>query len=244
MTSVTSSLMTSIAGSHLSRVHTQSAGAVLLGLVFWSSIFPMAAQCRPQNQEASTSNSGWGRIYGYEDDSGTIHLTNVVSSASGIKHYSVIIDQASNAVTAGNPGSAHLPLSADLRIWTEEAGRENHLEAALLYAIMLVESGYDPLAISPKGARGVMQLMPETGQLYGVTNPFDSRESVFAGARHLRNLLDEFGENLTLAVAAYNAGAAAVSHYRNSVPPFPETQAYVPKVLSLYEKFRSTPASR
>ena len=96
---------------------------------------------------------------------------------------------------------------------------------------------YDPQAVSPKGATGLMQLIPGTAARYGVKRIADPGENVNGGTRYLRDLLNLFNGNLTLALAGYNAGEAAVQRYRNTVPPFPETQAYVRLVMQFYEYF-------
>lgn len=114
------------------------------------------------------------------------------------------------------------------------AARGQALDPALLHAVIGVESGYAPRAVSPRGALGLMQLMPSTAKEYGVTDPFDPRQNIAAGARHLRMLLNQFSQNTSLALAAYNAGAAAVWRHRQQIPPFAETAAYVPKVLDSY----------
>lgn len=113
------------------------------------------------------------------------------------------------------------------------AARRHALPAALLHAVIAVESRHLPGAVSHRGAMGLMQLMPATARSLGVTQPFDPEQNIHAGARHLRRLLDEFAGDTRLALAAYNAGAAAVYRHGRSVPPFPETQAYVPRVLAL-----------
>lgn len=112
----------------------------------------------------------------------------------------------------------------------EQASIEQGIDARLVRAVIQVESAYQPRARSPKGAMGLMQLMPQTARQYNARNPYDPRANVEAGTRHLRALLDQF--ELPLALAAYNAGAAAVRRF-GGIPPFPETQAYVAKVLSL-----------
>ncbi len=114
------------------------------------------------------------------------------------------------------------------------AARAQRLDPALLDAVIGIESGYAPRAVSHRGALGLMQLMPQTAKEYGVTDPFDPRQNILAGARHLRVLLDQFNQDTALALAAYNAGAAAVWRYRLQVPPFAETIAYVPRVLGRY----------
>ena len=102
----------------------------------------------------------------------------------------------------------------------------------LLHAVIAVESAYDARAVSPKGAQGLMQLMPATAQRFGVSDPFDPHENVRGGARYLKVLMDQFKGDINLTLAAYNAGESAVVRYGNRVPPFAETQKYVPKVIS------------
>jgi soluble lytic murein transglycosylase-like protein len=104
----------------------------------------------------------------------------------------------------------------------------------LVQAVVQVESGGNPRAVSPKGAQGLMQLMPARAAVLGVADTFDPRANLDGGVRHLRELLLRYGGNVRLALAAYNAGEDAV-RLHGGVPPFPETQAYVRKVLSLYD---------
>jgi soluble lytic murein transglycosylase-like protein len=118
--------------------------------------------------------------------------------------------------------------------------KEHGLDAALLHAVITVESGYNPLARSPKGAIGLMQLLPETAERYAVRNVWDPKENLRGGAKYLRDLLVLFNNNLSLALAAYNAGEGAVMVAGNRIPPFAETRSYVPKVLAHYERYRST----
>jgi hypothetical protein len=106
------------------------------------------------------------------------------------------------------------------------------VEVALVRAIIQVESDFDHLAVSSKGAQGLMQLMPDTARRMGVTNPFDPRQNIFGGVRYLRFLLDLFRGDIALASAAYNAGENAVLRY-NGVPPYKETRNYVQKVQAL-----------
>ena len=121
------------------------------------------------------------------------------------------------------------------------AAAETKVDAGLIKAVISVESGYNPLARSPKGATGLMQLMPETARRYGVKDIRDPRENIHGGARYLRDLMAMFGNDLHLVLAAYNAGEEAVMKYGRRIPPFAETVAYVPKVLSRYKK--SPPAA-
>jgi hypothetical protein len=113
--------------------------------------------------------------------------------------------------------------------YIDQVARLTGLSPSLIKAVALVESGFDPAAVSSKGAQGLMQLMPGTAARYGVRDAFDPGENLLAGARHLRGLLDEFDGDLTLALAAYNAGAAAVRKH-GGVPAYRETREYVRKV--------------
>ncbi|MCB2264344.1 MAG: lytic transglycosylase domain-containing protein [Candidatus Thiosymbion ectosymbiont of Robbea hypermnestra] len=105
------------------------------------------------------------------------------------------------------------------------------LRPELIHAVIRAESGYDPMAISPAGAVGLMQLIPTTAAKYKVSDLHNPAENIRGGANHLRFLLDKFKQNLRLALAGYNAGEHAVIKYGNQIPPYPETQQYVRKVL-------------
>ena len=104
----------------------------------------------------------------------------------------------------------------------------------LIWAVIRVESGFDRRAVSPKGARGLMQLMPETAAILGVRDPFDPRQNILGGTAHLRALMERFRHDVRLAVAAYNAGEKPVVQYRG-VPPYPETRDYVTQVMRFYQ---------
>jgi len=116
-----------------------------------------------------------------------------------------------------------------------EAARDQQLDPALLSAVIQQESGYDPHAVSSAGAMGLMQLMPDTARSLGIRDPFDPQQNIRGGAQLLRQLLDRYGGNLDFALAAYNAGPAAVDKY-GGVPPFAETQAYVRNVSAAYRE--------
>ncbi len=119
-----------------------------------------------------------------------------------------------------------------------EVAREQSLPDALVHAVVTAESAYDPDALSSAGAVGLMQLMPATARRFGVTNRNNPRDNVTGGTRYLRVLIDLFGNDLRLALAAYNAGENAVIRHGRKVPPYPETQRYVRKVLDYYRKYR------
>jgi soluble lytic murein transglycosylase-like protein len=113
----------------------------------------------------------------------------------------------------------------------------------LVYCVMRQESGFDPARISPKGARGLMQLMPDTAARYGVVNIADPAQNIMAGTRYLKGLLQQFNGNVALALAGYNAGEGAVVKYGNTVPPYRETIDYVRNITTRYNpKFKSVPA--
>lgn len=122
------------------------------------------------------------------------------------------------------PGTVYDP-------FIRQVAAEQGLDPSLIKAVALTESGFNPRAVSPKGARGLMQLMPATARQYGVSDPHDPYQSLRAGASHLRSLLVEFKGDLSLALAAYNAGSGAVRRY-GGVPRYRETQDYVRKVQS------------
>jgi soluble lytic murein transglycosylase-like protein len=113
------------------------------------------------------------------------------------------------------------------------AAREHALDPRLLKSVMLFESGFNPKAVSRKGARGLMQLMPKTAAQHGVRNVHDPAQNVEAGARHLSYLMDIYGGDLEKTLAAYNAGEAAVERY-GGVPPYDETRGYVSNILGAY----------
>jgi len=119
------------------------------------------------------------------------------------------------------------------------AARAFQLDPALIHAVISAESGYNPLARSPKGAKGLMQLMPATARRYGVDNPLDPKQNIEGGSAYLRYLLTLFGNDLQLALAAYNAGEGAVMEYGHRIPPYRETTQYVPKVLSYYKRYKT-----
>jgi len=135
-----------------------------------------------------------------------------------------------------------LPSEADVRRFASivaRAARVHGVDEALVHAVIFAESSYDPDAISPAGASGLMQLMPATAAHYGVRDLFDPAQNVSGGVRLLRDLLARFDGNVELALAAYNAGAYAVIRAGNRVPPHSETAAYVPKVIDYYRHFRT-----
>ena len=134
-------------------------------------------------------------------------------------------DSAVSAATAAAPASAPAQYAAII----DQVASRQKIDPRLIRAVIAVESAYVPDATSSKGAMGLMQIMPDTARAYHVQNPYDPRANIEAGVRHLKSLLERF--SLRDALAAYNAGAAAVERF-GGIPPFPETQAYVRRVLA------------
>ena len=119
----------------------------------------------------------------------------------------------------------------------QAAAMANNVDAALIRAVISVESGYNPSAVSKGGGVGLMQLMPGTAKRYKVTDRHDPEQNIHGGAQYLRDLLRKFNNDLHLTIAAYNAGEQAVVKYGNRIPPYRGTLAYVPKVMKLYKQF-------
>ncbi len=163
-------------------------------------------------------------IYRYVDPSGKVYFTNV-PLGSGWQLYLRTPER-----------SKRSPLEPLF----EEVARAEGLDPALLKAVARVESGFNPRAVSRKGALGLMQLMPETARMVRVRDPFDPRENLYGAARFLKRLLREFGD-LRLALAAYHAGPEVVRRYRG-LPPYPETRRYVKLVLKYYRLYRKRSA--
>lgn len=185
-------------------------------------------------------------IYGYVDPEGTVHFTNVPQD----KRYTVFLRTPRTVVPVpprGPVAAGRAPV-ASLRarqqaFSAQVAGLAAALQvdAALLHAVITAESGYDPRARSHRGAMGLMQLMPETAKRYCVNDPYDPVQNLRGGSLYLRDLLQRYGNDLKLALAAYNAGEEAVERHGRQIPPYRETRLYVPLVMGFYERYRKTP---
>ncbi|MBZ0068313.1 MAG: lytic transglycosylase domain-containing protein [Thiobacillus sp.] len=179
-------------------------------------------------------------IYAYTADDGTVSLSNVPAD----ERYTVLI-AAPKQVAAAVPAVAARKAISGLARKTgydqvvDDVSRTYGLESALLHAVISVESRYNPRAVSSKGATGLMQLMPQTAKRYGVADAFDPAQNLDGGAHYLRDLLRRFNNNISLALAAYNAGEHAVIKHGNRIPPYRETLDYVPRVLDFYQRYRT-----
>jgi len=166
------------------------------------------------------------QIYTCTDKNGVIHFTNVPTD----KRFS--LHRPYGMKLKADPYK-HRRYDAIIN-W---AARKYGLDSALIKAIIRVESNFDPRAVSRKGARGLMQLMPETVRRLAVNNPFDPSENIDAGVRFFRHLMSQLNGDMVLALAAYNSGLSAVRKY-NSVPPFAETARFVKKVLHFFSYYQ------
>ena len=207
--------------AHPYRV-TNPKGWGLARYLAWLCAFPAVAWCF-----AGTSASAEGEVYRFTDERGVIHLTNVPPN----RNYEVFVSS-KRGVRISPLARMRAPRGAVYDSLIRRASKEHELEPALVKAVIAAESNFDPLAVSHQGAQGLMQLMPGTARELGVENAFVPEENVRGGARYLRQMLTRFGD-LRRALAAYNAGPSAVDRYRG-VPPFPETEAYVDRVLTYY----------
>ena len=182
-----------------------------------------------------------GRLYRRVQDGRVVYGTRELPGATPVLAFSV-------PAPAGSPAHAGLGQVGAPRLdaYAEQfraAAASVGIDDAWLRAIAHAESGFDPLAVSPKGARGLMQLMPATAAEYGVLDPHSSSQSIGGGARLLKDLMRRYDNDLTLVAAAYNAGVGALARY-GGVPPYAETQAYVAKVLALHQRYRAALAAQ
>jgi soluble lytic murein transglycosylase-like protein len=179
-------------------------------------------------------------IYSYVDANGMRHYTDVPDD----NRYRLLTLSSQDRTASGDRYDSMLMAKAgQYDSIIEKAAISASVEANLLRAVIVVESGFNPRAVSKRGAVGLMQLMPATASRFGVSNPYDPRENVHAGARYLKFLIDRFGQDVRLALAAYNAGEEAVDRNGGKIPPFTETMAYVPRVLKIYRMLTDPPRS-
>jgi soluble lytic murein transglycosylase-like protein len=173
-------------------------------------------------------------IYTFVDDEGVTHYTNVPDDARFVLFQKTGDDRVAMSPERAASWKERANAYASL---IDVTARRTEVHPALLRAVIAAESAFDPNAVSRAGAQGLMQLHPNTAKRYGVANPFDPAANVDGGARYLHYLLRRFDNNLELALAAYNAGEEAVERHGRHIPPYAETQAYVPTVLRLYRRF-------
>ncbi len=191
----------------------------------------------PVSRAASLPSTEWDgtvqeSIYQYVDKNGVTHFTNVPTSG---RYRKVRGDRARGRLQPRKPSPA-------LHQTITQTSRQYRLSPELVHAVIRAESAYDPQAVSSKGAMGLMQLMPKTASSLNVANPYDPEQNISGGVRYLRYLLDRFGGNLELALAAYNAGESRVIR-ENRIPRISETQQYVRRVLRSYRNLSRDPSA-
>jgi len=182
-------------------------------------------------------------IYQFTDKDGVIHFTSTPPGGVGAR---LVVRGGGNG-SGVRPGVVpYMPQDRDVGRftryddWIHQAATLYQIPEALVRAVIKVESDYDPRAVSVSGARGLMQLMPDTATSLSVKDIDDPRENIFGGVRLLRILANTFNGDLDLTVAAYNAGPDSVMKY-GGIPPYQQTRDYVVKVTGYYRRFRSTP---
>ena len=185
------------------------------------------------------ANLAWAGIYRYEDENGVIHFSNCPRDPK----FKLYIKESNDDVVA-EPGESAQPVemvnvvdSKNFDYLISELAKKHGIDFALVKAMIRAESGFNPYAVSRKGARGLMQLMPETALRMNVSNCFNPKENIEGGVRYLKYLLSLFNNDVRLSLAAYNAGENIVSQL-GTIPPYRETVDYVRKVLSFYQSYR------
>jgi len=167
----------------------------------------------------------WADIYSFIDENGTIHFTNVPTD----QRYRVFLKEKRNFLL--RDPHRYEPLIS-------EVCEKYNVDSALIKAVIKAESNFDPYVTSWKGAQGLMQLMPETAYELNVNDVFHPRDNLEGGVKYMKYLLDRFDNNLSLALAAYNAGENAVLKYNFSIPPYDETKRYVNRVLHYFRSYQ------
>jgi soluble lytic murein transglycosylase-like protein len=174
-------------------------------------------------------------IYSFTDERGVVHFSNLPHLDN---RYKLVYRIPTSADLRPNAWSPTGPRTVDIGKYVPmiaQAAKTHGMDPKLIHAVIRAESGYNAQARSPKGAMGLMQLIPGTAQRYGVTNAHDPLQNILGGTRYLSDLLKMFNGNVELALAGYNAGENAVIRAGHKIPNYPETLAYVPKVMGFYK---------
>jgi hypothetical protein len=175
----------------------------------------------------ATATPAVAEVFKLSESDGTVHFTNAPTDP---RYRRMGFTSGTSAGWLRVPGGDASRYSIEIR----EAAQRYGVPEKLVIAVIRVESAFNAQAVSRKGARGLMQLMPETASVLGVRNSFDPHENIDGGVRHLRGLIDRFSNNVPLALAAYNAGEKAVVAHQG-IPPYAETRDYVTRVLYLFD---------
>jgi len=237
-----------------------SKAALLLGFVVIGLVLAIPAQAQESNLKASLNDLSTlyqnevQRLEKQQQQSKQLYDDGLISRVEFEKGEKALADarakveQVANEIAAANkPAIAPISdLASSDRPWSTGSskidsliryyGSQHGVDPYLIYCLMSQESSFSSGATSPKGAQGLMQLMPGTAARYGVTNPYDVAQSIQGGTRYLKDLLKMFNGRVDLALAGYNAGEGAVMKYGNTVPPYSETRNYVRLILQRYGK--------
>ena len=179
-------------------------------------------------------------IYSFVDTEGVVHFSNVPVDP----RYEFLLASPKEKTQSGAPYEVRLlAAAAEFDPFIESAAATAALQPELLRAVIVVESGFNSRAVSPRGAAGLMQLMPDTARRYGVVDRFDPARNIQGGAQYLKALIDRYDNDIKLALAAYNAGEGAVDRCGRCIPRYRETQAYVPRVWRMYQRLLGQPES-
>jgi transglycosylase-like protein with SLT domain/uncharacterized protein DUF4124 len=229
-------------------VHRLAPGKLLtLKYIFVISALALCFASMPRHAQA--------QIYSWKDANGVMVLSNRPKDPGSAQRtfgpsqpattgvMAPVVMSGSSVMSGSNAGAknAATALGSRYEPLIREHADQRGIRPELVRAVIQVESAFNPRAVSPKGAMGLMQLMPATAALFGVLDPFNPVENIRAGVRYLRLLLDRYNDNEQLALAAYNAGPATVEKYGNRIPPYRETQNYVRKVTNIKGTTRSAP---
>ena len=168
-------------------------------------------------------------IYMYVDRDGVVHFTNAPTASEN--DYRVYVKEK-------KVYSSQIYSPQSFEDYIRQASDRYGIDFPLLKAIIKAESDFNPRAVSKKGAMGLMQIMPENIKAMNIDNPFDPLENILGGARYFREMLDRFEGQLSLSLAAYNAGPTAVERYNNQIPPYKETENYIERVLKFYTSYQ------
>jgi len=203
-------------------IRARAAGAIPRGAAIWVWIAALAL--------AATAAPAWagGTIYAFVDPQGVTHFTNRPQHDARFKPIRLRDQLAAPRKYREPQVHVYDPLIGD-------AAASEGVPPALVKAVIAAESAFDSDAVSLKGAQGLMQLMPDTAEQMGVADPFEPAQNVRGGTSYLRSMIDRYGD-LSRALAAYNAGPSMVDRY-GGIPPFPETQDYVDRVLTYYRRY-------
>ena len=187
-----------------------------------------------------------GRVREIEARLGIVHGASVTkldgasapNPTGALAPFPVMLAQANGQIRLQGLGPHAGPFTPRIEALIVKHSCANGLDPDVVRAVVQQESSGNPRDVSGAGARGLMQLMPETGRMYGVTDPFDPEQNIAAGTRHLANLMREFKNDMPTALAAYNAGSGAV-HRAGGIPNFPETKDYVRKITEMIDKAKA-----